>query len=254
MSESAGSEGGVKELPTFLDILNVNQDYEIFGLTVHELVPAIMSLIIIAFLTILSIVATRKLKKVPTGVQAFLEIVVDGLHSFVKSQMGKAGTRFLPLVGTLFLYILLMNLIGQVPLFHSPTNNLNTTVALALIVFFVTQYCGLKECGIGGYFKHMMGEPKWMAPMMFPLHLMAEFFTKPMSLSMRLFGNIMGEDTVLAIFVGFSPLLFGLIPIPMQFPMVLLGVFASTIQAGIFALLTCFYIGSAMGLHAEEEH
>ncbi|MGR3219311.1 MAG: F0F1 ATP synthase subunit A [Candidatus Anammoxibacter sp.] len=254
MSEAAGSEEGVKELPTFLDILNVNQDYEILGLTVHELVPVIMSLIIIVSLTFISIIATRRLKKIPTGFQAFLEIVVDGLHSFVKSQMGKRGTRFLPLVGTLFLYILFMNLMGQVPLFHSPTNNLNTTVALSLIVFFVTQYCGLKECGISGYLKHMMGEPKWMASMMFPLHLMAEFFTKPLSLSMRLFGNIMGEDTVLAIFVGFSPLLFGLIPIPMQFPMVILGVFGSTIQAGIFALLTCFYIGSAMGGQEEEEH
>lgn len=252
MSEASSGSEGVKELPSFLDILNVNQDYEILGLTVHELVPAIMSLIIISFLAGLSILATRRLKKVPTGMQAFLEIVVGGLHSFVKSQIGKAGSRFLPLVGTLFLYILLMNLIGQVPLFHSPTNNLNTTLALALIVFFVTQYCGIKECGLIGYFKHMMGEPRWMAPMMFPLHLMQEFFTKPLSLSVRLFGNIMGEDTVLAIFIGFSPLLLGLIPIPMQLPMVILGVFASTIQAGIFALLTCFYIGSAMGSHGDE--
>jgi len=253
LSEAAGSGGGVKELPSFLDILNVNQDFEIWGLTVHELVPAIMSLIIISFLTFLSILATRRLKKVPTGVQALLELIVGGLNSFVKSQMGVAGTRFLPFVGTLFIYILLMNLIGQVPLFHSPTNNLNTTVALALIVFVVTQYCGIKECGIVGYVKHLMGEPLWMAPMMFPLHLMAEFFTKPLSLSMRLFGNIMGEDTVLAIFVGFSPLLLGFIPIPIQFPMVVLGVFASTIQAGIFALLTCFYISSFIG-NGEETH
>ena len=251
MAESGSSEG-VKELPSFLDIININLDYEIWGLTLHQLVPVIMSLIIITFLTFLSIFATRRLKKVPTGIQAFLEILVDGLDKFVKSQMGQAGRRFLPLVGTLFLYILIMNLIGQVPLFHSPTNNLNTTMALALIVFFVTQYCGIKECGIIGYLKHMMGEPVWMAPMMFPLHLMQEFFTRPLSLAVRLFGNIMGEDTVLAIFVGFSPLILGLVPIPVQFPMVILGVFASTIQAGIFALLTCFYIGSAIGAHGDE--
>lgn len=253
MAESGGGSEGVKELPSFLDILHINMNFEIFGLTVHELVPAIMSLLIISFLALLSILATRRLKKVPTGVQSLLELIVSGLDTFVKQQMGKAGIRFLPLIGTLFLYILLMNLIGQVPLFHSPTNNLNTTLALSLIVFFVTQYCGIKECGIGGYFKHMMGEPIWMAPMMFPLHLMQEFFTRPLSLAVRLFGNIMGEDTVLAIFVGFSPLLLGLIPIPIQFPMVLLGVLASTIQAGIFVLLACFYIGGAIGSYGEEE-
>ncbi len=252
MSESSGSDGGVKELPSFLDILHVNKDYEIWGLTIHELTPVIFSIIIISFLTFLSVIATRKLQKIPTGVQAALELLVSGLDQFVGSQLGKAGRRFLPLVGTLFIYILLMNLIGQVPLFHSPTNNLNTTLALALIVFFVTQYCGIKECGIGGYLKHMMGEPKWMAPMMFPLHLMQEFFTRPLSLAVRLFGNVMGEDTVLAIFVGFSPLLLGFLPFPAQFPMVILGVFASTIQAGIFALLTCFYLASAMGVHGED--
>lgn len=253
MTETGGE--GIKELPTFLDALKVNLDYEIWGLTLHQLIPVIMSSFIIGFLAILSYFATRRLKKIPTGFQAIFEILVSGLDNFVRSQIGHVGSRFLPFIGTLFIYILVMNLIGQVPLFHSPTNNLNTTLALALIVFFVTLYSGFKHKGILGYFKHMMGEPIWMAPIMFPLHLMQEFFTRPLSLAMRLFGNIMGEDTVLAIFVGLSPFILGFIPIPFQLPMVFLGVLASTIQAGIFALLTCFYIAGAVGAHEyEKEH
>lgn len=251
MAESESSTG-VKELPTFLDAIGIDLHREIWGLSVHELVPVIMSVIIISFLLIISFLATRRLKKVPGRFQAFFEILVEFLDGFVKTQIGPKGRAFLPLVGTLFIYILFMNLIGQVPLFHSPTNNLNTTLSLALIVFFVTQYCGIKNYGIFGYLKHLMGKPIWMAPMMFPLHLMQEFFTRPLSLAMRLFGNIMGEDTVLAIFVGFSPFLLGLIPIPAQLPMVFLGLLASTLQAGIFALLTCFYIAGAIGAHDED--
>ncbi len=247
----AESATGVKELPSFLDALGVDYHYKIWGLSVHELVPVIMSVLIISFLVIISFYATRRLKKIPGRFQSFFEIIVEALDGFVKAQIGPKGSAFLPLVGTLFLYILFMNLIGQVPLFHSPTNNINTTLSLALIVFFVTQYCGIKNYGIVGYLKHLMGKPLWMAPMMFPLHLMAEFFTKPLSLAMRLFGNIMGEDTVLAIFVGFSPFLLGFIPVPIQLPMVFLGILASTIQAGIFALLTCFYIAGALGVHDE---
>lgn len=245
----AESSSGVKELPTFLDALGVNLDYEIWGLTLHQLVPVIMSVVIISFLVVISFLATRRLKRIPGKFQALFEILVEGLDGFVKDQIGPKGRAFMPLIGTFFLYILMMNLIGQVPLFHSPTNNINTTLSLALIVFFVTQYCGIKNYGFLGYMKHMMGKPIWMAPMMFPLHLMQEFFTRPLSLAMRLFGNIMGEDTVLAIFVGFSPFLLGFIPIPAQLPMVFLGLLASTLQAGIFALLACFYIAGALGVH-----
>lgn len=247
----AESSTGVRELPTFLDAIGVNLDHEIWGLTIHQLVPVIMSVLIISFLAVVSFLATRRLKKIPGRVQSLFEIAVEGLDGLVKAQIGPKGTTFLPLVGTLFIYILFMNLIGQVPLFHSPTNNINTTLSLALIVFFITQYCGIKNYGILGYLKHMAGKPIWMAPMMFPLHLMQEFFTRPLSLAMRLFGNIMGEDTVLAIFVGFSPFLLGFIPIPAQLPMVFLGLLASTLQAGIFALLTCFYIAGATGAHDE---
>ncbi len=241
------SGGGIPELPTFFDLLPIDKHTEIFGLSMHELVPIIMSMLIIMFLGVFSFVATRNLKKIPTGVQALLELVVEGLDNFVKSVLGKLSDKFLPFIGSLFVYILIMNLIGQIPLFHSPTTSYNTTLALTFLVFISTQYYGLKYNGPVKYVKHMFGEPKWMAPMQFPLHLLQEFLTRPLSLSVRLFGNLMGQHTVLAIFIGFSPLLLGFIPIPIQFPFVLLDMLLATLQAFIFAFLASFYIAGAIG-------
>ncbi len=241
------SGGGIPELPTFFDLLPIDKHTEIFGLSMHELVPIIMSMLIIMFLGVFSFVATRKLKKIPTGVQALLELVIEGLDSFVKSVLGKLSDKFLPFIGSLFVYILIMNLIGQIPLFHSPTTSYNTTLALTLLVFITTQYYGLRYNGPVKYVKHMFGEPKWMAPMQFPLHLLQEFLTRPLSLSVRLFGNLMGQHTVLAIFIGFSPLLLGFIPVPIQFPFVLLDMLLATLQAFIFAFLASFYIAGAIG-------
>ncbi len=250
MTEEAhgSSGGGVPELPTFMDLLPIDKHTEIFGLSLqHEIVPIIMSMLIITFLGAFSFVATRNLKKIPTGVQAFLELVVEALDNFVKSVLGKLSDKFLPFIGSLFLYILIMNLIGQIPFFHSPTTSYNTTLALTLLVFISTQYYGLKYNGPVKYVTHMFGEPKWMAPMQFPLHLLQEFLTRPLSLSVRLFGNLMGQHTVLAIFIGFSPLLLGFIPIPIQFPFVLLDMLLATLQAFIFAFLASFYIAGAIG-------
>jgi F-type H+-transporting ATPase subunit a len=242
-----GSGEAVPELPTFFDLLPIDMHQTVFGLTLHELMPVLMSMLIITFIASFSICATRNLKKVPTGLQAFLELVVEGLDNFTKTYMGKLSDKFLPFIGTLFIYILFMNLIGQVPLFHSPTTNYNTTLALTLLVFFATHYYGLKHNGPIKYVKHMFGEPIWMAPMLFPLHLLQEFITRPLSLSVRLFGNLMGQHTVLAIFIGFSPILFGLIPIPIQFPFVLLDMLLATLQAFIFTFLASFYIAGAIG-------
>ena len=252
MSASGGSES-TTELPSFIDFVPIEHYTQFLGLTRHELTPIIMSAIVIIFLGIFSIVATRRLKKVPGRLQALLEIIVELLGNFTKLQMGRVAERFVPFIGTFFIYIFIMNMMGQIPLFHSSTSNLNTTIALALMVFFVTQYQGIKNNGVIGYFKHMIGKPIWLAPLLFPLHLLQEFLTRPLSLSMRLFGNIMGEHTVIAILIGFSPFLFGLIPIPIHMPMVFLGLLASTIQAMIFSLLASFYIAGAIGVYEEEE-
>lgn len=254
MSGAGGETGSSTELPSFVDFVPIDAHSQFIGLTKHEWVPIIMSATIIIFLGIFFILATRRLRKIPGKLQAFLEIVVEGLENFTKSQMGRAAGPFIPFIGTLFIYIFAMNMLGQIPLFHSPTSNFNTTIALTLIVFFVTHYQGVKNNGVIGYLKHMAGKPIWLAPLVFPLHLMQEILSRPLSLSMRLFGNIMGEDTIIAIFVGLSPFLLGLIPIPMHLPMVFLALLGSTIQAMIFSLLASFYIAGAIGIHEEEHH
>lgn len=250
---SAGGESST-ELPSFMDLVPLDPHTHVFGLTKHELVPIVMSAAIIVLLGLFSIVATRRLRKVPGGLQAFLEIVVEGLENFTKSQLERAAGPFVPFIGTLFIYIFAMNMLGQIPLFHSPTSNFNTTIALTLIVFFVTHYQGVKNNGVVGYLKHMAGKPIWLAPLVFPLHLMQELLSRPLSLSMRLFGNVMGEDTIIAIFIGFSPFLLGFIPVPVHLPMVFLALLGSTIQAMIFSLLASFYIAGAIGIHDEEHH
>lgn len=255
MSYVSGGGGELTtELPSFLDFVPIEAHSQFFGLTKHEWVPIIMSATIVIFLGMFSIIATRRLQKVPGRLQSLLEIIVEGLANFTKSQMGRAAAPFIPFVGTLFIYIFAMNMLGQIPLFHSPTSNFNTTIALTLIVFFVTHYQGVKNNGVTGYLKHMAGKPIWLAPLVFPLHLMQELLSRPLSLSMRLFGNIMGEDTIIAIFIGLSPFLLGLIPIPMHLPMVFLALLGSTIQAMIFSLLASFYIAGAIGIHEEEHH
>ena len=237
----------IPELPSFFDLLPIDMHQTIFGLTLHQLMPVLMSMVIIIFLAFFTIIATRNLKKIPNGLQAFLEIVVEGLDNFTKSYMGKLSDKFLPFIGSLFIYIFIMNLIGQIPFFHSPTTSYNTTLALTIFVFLATHYYGLKHNGPVKYVKHMLGEPRWMSPMLFPLHLLQEFVTRPLSLSVRLFGNLMGQHTVLAIFIGFSPLLLGFIPIPIQFPFVLLDMLLATLQAFIFTFLASFYIAGAIG-------
>ncbi|MBT6562561.1 MAG: F0F1 ATP synthase subunit A, partial [Candidatus Scalindua sp.] len=101
------SSGGVPELPSFLDLLPIDKHAELFGLTLHQWTPLVMSMLIIGFLGLFAIIATRDLKKIPGGLQAFLEIIVEALDNFVKSLLGKMSDKFLPFIGTLFLYILI---------------------------------------------------------------------------------------------------------------------------------------------------
>jgi len=163
-------ETGIKELPTFLDLF-LDMHRHFLGLTLHQWLPVMMSMLIIVSLVSFCHLYTRRLERVPGSVQALLELVVEFLDGLVKANMGKVGAAFVPFIGTLFIYIWVMNIIGQVPLFRSPTANYNTTLALTLFVFLLTHYYGLKHNGPLGYLKHLMGQPRWMAPLMFPLHL-----------------------------------------------------------------------------------
>jgi len=194
---------------------------------------------------LLAFVITRKLDIIPDGLQAFSEMLMGFLESIATNEMGERGKKHVPIIASLFLFILFANLEGQLPwrLYHlqqgelaSPTNDLNTTLGLALVVSIYYIGAGLLAKGIG-YFKHYF-QPMWF---MFPFNLL-EDFTRPLSLSLRLFGNILAGELIILILIS-------LIPILAPVPMMLFELFVAFIQAYIFAVLSSSYIAAATAKH-----
>lgn len=193
--------------------------------------------LIIALLAILSIMATKAIKAVPGGLQNFMEVVIGGIENMIVETMGEHGRPFFPLIATLAIFILVSNLIGLIPGFFPPTANINTTAACAVVVFVMTHVVGIKEHG-AAYVKHFMGPIIWLAPMMFFIEVIGHL-SRVVSLTLRLFGNMNGHELVLMIFFGLAPLL---VPIPMM----LMGVLVSFIQAFVFMLLAMIYIQGSL--------
>jgi F-type H+-transporting ATPase subunit a len=196
--------------------------------------------------------ATRKLKAIPSGAQNFGEFIVESMVGFTRGIIGPGGEKYTPLVGTIFFFILIGNLIGQIPYFSSPTSNLSTTLALGLIVFIYVQYVGIRSNGIGGYIKHFMGPMPALSPLLFPVEVISEV-VKPFTLAMRLFGNIFGEDTVIIVLASLAVTILPKVPIlPIQFPILVLGLLTAFVQAMVFSLLTCIYL--SLQSHHDSEH
>jgi F-type H+-transporting ATPase subunit a len=247
LATTAASEGEGQSLeaPTWLDFL-------------HRMpwwpkwlpVQSAWALVVIILLTLLCYFGTRRMQKVPKGLQNLLEMVVGAFENLAVGAIGPEGKGFAPFLGTLFIYITVMNLFGLMPGFGSPTTNLNTTLALAFIVFFTVQYHGLRQNGLN-YFKHFVGDPWWLFPLMIPLHVISEL-VRPMTLALRLYGNIGGEEIAILSFIMLAASLpIYLRWIPLQFPMLLLACLTALIQALIFVLLTSIYLALASG---EQEH
>jgi F-type H+-transporting ATPase subunit a len=195
---------------------------------------------VMALLALFGFLATRGLSILPGAFQNVMEVFVDSFHTLLDNTMGHEGKRFFPLIATLGFYILTSNLIGLIPGFESPTANLNTTVSMALCVFILTHVVGVKVQGLA-YFKQFLGPNKALIPLMLPIEIVSHF-SRPLSLSFRLFGNIRGEDLVLAV------VLF-LVPLMVPLPVVALMIFTSVIQTLVFMLLAMMYIAGAMEEH-----
>jgi F-type H+-transporting ATPase subunit a len=192
---------------------------------------------IMLMLVLLSFLATRRLEIYPGRLQNVFEVVVDGVKTLLVDTMGPDGVKFFPLVGTIALFILVANLLGIIPGFESPTANLNTTLSMTLVVFVLTHVVGVRIHGFK-YIKQFLGPVWWLIPIMLPIELVSHL-ARIVSLSVRLFGNIMGEDLVLAIVLVLVPFL-----VPM--PVVVLMIFTSIIQTLVFMMLTMIYIHLAM--------
>jgi F-type H+-transporting ATPase subunit a len=193
--------------------------------------------LIIVVLAILSVMATKALTAVPGGLQNFMEVIIGGIENMVVETMGEHGRPFFPLIATLAIFILVSNLIGLVPGFFPPTANINTTAACAVVVFVMTHVVGVKVHGVK-YIKHFMGPILWLAPMMFFIEVIGHF-SRVISLTLRLFGNMNGHELVLMIFFGLAPFL---VPLPMM----MMGVLVSFIQAFVFMLLAMIYIQGSL--------
>ncbi len=215
--------------------------FETHWLHEHHLVIVSYTWFIMAMLAVLSWLATRNMTTIPGKLQNFLEVVVESIDGFMQDTMGHHSRKFFPLVATLGIYILVSNLIGLVPGFESPTSSVNTNASMALTVFAMTHIVGIREHGFK-YIKQFMGPIWWLTPLMLPIELISHL-ARPLSLSIRLFGNIKGEDIVLAVILMLTPML---VPLPVF----VLMIFTSFIQTIVFMILTMMYIGGAM----EEAH
>ena len=225
---------------------------------------AIFAAVVISIISTASILVARKVKMIPGRGQSVFEMLIEGLDGIVQSVMGARGRTYTPFVGSIFIYILVSNLFGLIPLQNSIMSFLTTVVPIALCVFLYVQWIGITKNGPLGYLHHLCGSPGdifgWLlAPLMFPLHVMGEFI-KPLSLSFRLYGNIMAGHLLLAVFMGMGIAMLKPLHIPagvpLHFPFLFLEILVGVIQAFVFTLLSTIYIAMMLPHedHAHAQH
>lgn len=230
------------ETPDFVTILAEKFPNNYFFQHLYFWQYLVYSLIVAALLSIFAYLATRKLQFIPGRLQNIVEIIVSSLDDFVCGMLGKQGRRFVPFIGTIFIYVLSMNLFGLIPFMKSATANLSTTFALSLCVFFYVQYAAVKQLGFVGYVDHLLGKPRGglaftvILPLfMLFMHIVSELI-KPITLSLRLRSNILADDMLLGALSGF-----GIKGLPLLFFCMMLVIISAIIQAFVFSLLSTVY-------------
>ena len=238
-----------------MDVLNIKTMFilNIFGVSVPITETVVVSWIVMALLIVISLVLTSKLRLVPRGPQAILETAVEFLNNFAKNQFGSFSKILGPYIGSLFLFLVLANIISVlspieirafgrefIPPFmiRPPTRDINVTAALALISILLVIISGFAARGFTGWFKRLLHP----LPMMLPFNIM-EYGTRLISLALRLFGNILGGFVLMHLIEGLFPLVF-----PMVFSLYF-DFFDGMIQAAIFVFLTSLYISEAVNVH-----
>jgi len=218
-------------------------EWNIAGFAVHGQV-LLVTWLVIAILLGVAVLGTSNLQQVPKGLQNFVEAVYEYVAGVAKDQLGEAEYRpWVPYVGTLFLFIFVANWLGALVPWKlitlpegelaAPTNDINTTVALSLLTSISYFYGGLKMKGLGFFARYISPTPIFL-----PINIL-EDFTKPLSLSFRLFGNILADEIVVSVLCLLVPLL---VPLPVM----CLGIFASSVQALVFATLSAAYIAESI--------
>lgn len=203
----------------------------------HHYLHVFMLLVAVLIIFIMGLYARTLRKEVPGKAQNFFEVLVGGINNLAVDVMGPEGKPYIPVVFGIGLYVVVSNLMALIPGLIPPTSNMNTTAAPAIFVFLLYNFIGIKKHG-AGYIKHFLGEIKWLAPFMLIIEFISHL-ARPLSLTMRLFGNIAGEDLVVII-------LFMLVPVIVPLPMFFLMIFTSVLQAFVFMMLTMVYIKGAL--------
>lgn len=253
----------VPEVPNAFTLLHKFYQNSVTGF-LHSWENVIFSIIMATVISIVFSMAARRRELIPSGLQNFVEFAVDLLRRFVLEILGPQGEKYVPLLGTLFIYILCMNWLALIPFFKPPTASLNITVALAIVVFVQVQYLNFKNWGFRGFMYHLAGSPKtkleWgMVPLMFPIELLTQL-TRPITLALRLFGNIVGEDILIGAAALFGVFLVSLSSwdivggVPMQLPFFFLALLTGLMQALVFTLLSAIYILLSMPHHEDDGH
>ncbi len=206
----------------------------------HVIMETIVLLVIMVFFGFLR---TRFSVESPGNLQQAFELFIEFLNEQLDSNIGHEGHKYLGIVGTFAIFIIFCNLLGLIPGLASPTSNINVPAGCAAIVFLYYQAQGIRKQGIVNYVKHFMGPVLLLAPLMLPIELIGHL-ARPVTLTIRLFANIMAEELVIAIF-------FGIIPLFVPLPFMAFAIFGGLLQAFIFCTLAMVYLGGAV---AVEEH
>lgn len=224
-----------ERLFTFAALINPHHDFIIGFYT-----------IVAAFLVLICAkLATHKMQVVPSGIQNVYEYVLLGIISFAKDIVGEdVARKYFPLAATIALLVFFSNILGIIPGFESPTSSINFTLVLALVVFFYYHFEGIRAQGFFQYFKHFAGPVWWLSPLMIPVEIISHF-SRIISLSFRLFGNIKGDDMFLLVMLMLAP---WVVPVA---PFAILT-FMAVLQAFVFMILTYVYIHGAVTL--DENH
>lgn len=172
------------------------------------------------------------------GLRAIFEAIVEFIASITEMVIGEEGKSYVPFFATIFTFVFINNLMGLLPGFTPPTDNINTTLALGLFIFVCYNVFGLKANGLG-YLKHFLGPIWWLAWLMLGLEIISHI-ARPLSLGLRLQGNMVGDHTVLGLFLDLAP--YGLIPIIFYG----LGLFVCFMQAFVFTMLSMIYVSMAI--------
>jgi F-type H+-transporting ATPase subunit a len=221
-----------------------------FTLDPAHAIPAhiVMSVLVVLFVTVLALAVRSRLSvENPGTMQILLEDFVGGVLGILREYIGPKGDKYLPLIGAVGLFIFLANAMGKIPGLMSPTASINVTLGCAITVWVFYHLMGFREQGVFNYLKHfavMPGAPLWIAPLVLIIELISHA-SRVLSLSLRLFGNVFGEEMVVAIIAS-------IVPFVAPLPFMVLGVVTGTLQAFIFVMLTIIYLAAAV--HTEHEH